>query len=125
MSKKDTIPEVDIRVDEAAGVIREVKTRSKKGHERRVNTSIYVILVLMSIIWLAPFVFLVFQSFRSYKLESGGMVNYLLPKQWSLDNYRFLFEGSNFFAWCGKALIACVIAAVVQTGPLSCRWHEM
>ena len=30
MSKKDTIPEVDIRVDEAAGVIREVKTRSKK-----------------------------------------------------------------------------------------------
>jgi arabinogalactan oligomer/maltooligosaccharide transport system permease protein len=125
MSKKDTIPEVDIRVDEAAGVIREVKTRSKKGHERRVNTSIYVILVLMSIIWLAPFVFLVFQSFRSYKLESGGMVNYLLPKQWSLDNYRFLFEGSNFFAWCGKALIACVIAAVVQTGILAAMKNKL
>ena len=97
MSKEKEIPEVDIRVDEAAGVIREVKTRSKKGHERRVNTSIYVILVLMSLIWLAPFVFLVFQSFRSYASEGGGMVDYLLPKQWSLDNYRFLFEGSNFF----------------------------
>ena len=81
--------------------------------------SIYVTLVLMSIIWLAPFVFLIFQSFRSYKLESGGMVSYLLPKQWSLDNYRFLFEGSNFFAWCGKALIACAIAAIVQTGILA------
>lgn len=117
MSKKNEVPEVDIVVDEKAGVIREVKpekTRSKKGHERRVNTGIYVILVIMSIVWLAPFVFLVFQSFRSYALESGGMVDYLLPKHWSLDNYRFLFDGSNFFPWCGKALITCGIAAVVQ-----------
>ena len=62
MSDKNKIPEVDIVVDEAAGVIREVKPeklRSKKGHERRVNTSIYIILILMSVIWLAPFVFLV------------------------------------------------------------------
>ena len=53
MSEKNKIPEVDIVVDEAAGVIREVKTdnfRSKKGHERRVNTSIYIVLILMSII---------------------------------------------------------------------------
>ena len=122
MSKKNEIPEVDIVVDEKAGVIREVKpekTRSKKGHERRVNTGIYVILVLMSVIWLAPFVFLVFQSFRSYALESGGMVDYLLPKHWSLDNYRFLFEGSNFFPWCGKALITCGIAAIVQCALLT------
>ena len=43
MAKKNEIPEVDIVVDEAAGVIREVKLegdrkfRSKRGHERRVN----------------------------------------------------------------------------------------
>ena len=122
MSKKNEVPEVDIVVDEKAGVIREVKpekTRSKKGHERRVNTGIYVILVIMSIVWLAPFVFLVFQSFRSYALESGGMVDYLLPKHWSLDNYRFLFDGSNFFPWCVKALITCGIAAVVQCALLT------
>ena len=44
MAKKNNIPEVDIVVDEKAGVIREVpaepKLRSKKGHERRVNTAI-------------------------------------------------------------------------------------
>ncbi len=117
MSKKQ-IPEVDIVVDEKAGVIREVKqaTRSKSGHERRVNTSIYIILVIMSIIWLAPFVFLVFQSFRSYKLESGGMVDYLLPKNgWSLDNYRFLFEGSNFFPWWGTTLLIAALCAAVLT----------
>ena len=102
MAKKHEIPEVDIVVDEAAGVIREVKPegdrkfRSKRGHERRVNTAIYVTLVVMSIVWLCPFVFLVLQSFRSYLTEGGGMVNYLLPKQFSLDNYVFLFQGVGF-----------------------------
>lgn len=95
MAKKNNIPEVDIVVDEQAGVIREVKPeprlRSKKGHELRVNATIYAILILMSIVWLCPFVFLVLQSFRG---ESGGMVSYILPKQWTLANYTFLFEGA-------------------------------
>ena len=43
MSEKK-IPEVDIVVDEQAGVIKEVKPqpklRSKRAHERRVNTAI-------------------------------------------------------------------------------------
>ena len=95
MTKKNNIPEVDIVFDEQAGIIREVKPeprlRSKKGHELRVNATIYVILILMSIIWLCPFVFLVLQSFRG---ESGGMVSYILPKQWTLANYTYLFEGA-------------------------------
>ena len=108
MAKKNNIPEVDIVVDEQAGVIREVKPephlRSKKGHERRVNATIYTILILMSIIWLCPFVFLVFQSFRSWDPAvenaaggiAGGMAPYLLPKVWSLDNYKFLFAGARY-----------------------------
>ena len=100
MAKQNNIPEVDIVVDEAKGVIREVqpekKLRSKKGHEMRVNASIYAILIAMSIIWLAPFIFLVLQSFRSYLTEHGGMVSYIVPKQFSLDNYKFLFQGAAF-----------------------------
>ena len=120
MRNEKQIPEVDIVIDEKAGVIREVKPeklRSKAGHEKRVNTGIYVILVLMSIIWLAPFVFLVFQSFRSYLTESGGMVNYLLPKQWSLDNYIWLFtdDKSLFLRWYGNTLIIALFVAVIQT----------
>ena len=57
------IPEVDIVVDHEAGVIREVqpekKLRSKAGHEKRVNMTIYAVLIVISIIWLLPFVFLV------------------------------------------------------------------
>ncbi len=110
MANKNHIPEVDIVVDEQAGVIREVQPearfRSKKGHERRVNATIYTVLVVMSIIWLCPFVFLVLQSFRG---ESGGQVAYVLPRQWTLDNYRFLFAGAVFSL---KALVQDLPAVI-------------
>ena len=120
MSEKKQIPEVDIVVDHEAGVIREVKPehlRSKSGHEKRINGSIYAVLILISIIWLAPFVFLVFQSFRSYATESGAMVAYLLPKQWSLDNYVWLLTdpSSKFLRWYGNTLIVAIFCAVLQT----------
>ena len=120
MSKKNEVPEVDIVIDHEAGVIREVKPanlRSKSGHERRVNSGIYTVLVIMSIVWLAPFVFLVFQSFRSYLTESGGMVAYLLPKEWSLDNYVWLLtdEKSHFLQWYGNTLIIALFCSVIQT----------
>ena len=91
------------------------KLRSRRGHERRTNGVIYTVLVVMSIVWLVPFVFLVLQSFRSYKLEKGGMVDYLIPKTFSLDNYAFLFEGSSFFQWLPRALLISAAVAVVAT----------
>jgi len=91
------------------------KLRSKRGHERRINGTIYTVLVIMSIVWLVPFVFLVLQSFRSFKLEKGGMVDYLIPKTFSLDNYAFLFEGSSFFQWIPRALLISAAVALVST----------
>ena len=102
MNKQAKIPEPDIVIDEQAGVIREVplpKLRSKSGHDRRVNGGIYTLLSVIRVIWLAPFVFLVLQSFRSYLNENGGMVSYLLPKVFSVDNYRFLFQDGNYLRW--------------------------
>ena len=55
-----------------------------KRKQRINNTICYIVLILMSIIWLFPFVGLVLQSFRG---ESGGMVAYLVPHEWSLKNY--------------------------------------
>ena len=118
MKNDQKIPEVDIVVDHEAGVIREVKQpklHSKRGRERRANTTIYTVLTIISIIWLAPFVFLVLQSFRSYLTEDGGMVNYLIPKAFSLDNYRFLFEGGNYLQWYTNTLIIALFTAVIQT----------
>jgi len=82
------------------------------------NTIAYVVLIVISVIWLFPFVALVIQSFRG---EYGGMVNYLLPKQWSLDNYRFLFgTGSKFMRWYANTLIIALFVALFQTLVVIC-----
>lgn len=80
------------------------------------NTITYVILTLISIVWLFPFVCLVLQSFRSYITEPGGQVNYLLPKTFSLDSYKFLFSADcQFFRWYGNTLIIATFVAILQT----------
>ncbi|MBQ1547061.1 MAG: ABC transporter permease subunit [Lachnospiraceae bacterium] len=82
------------------------------------NIVAYIILVLISIIWLFPFVGIVLQSFRSYRpeVEYGGMVDYLIPKTFSLDNYRFLFSSqTNFVKWYGNTIIIALVVAVIQT----------
>lgn len=87
-----------------------------KQHKKLSNGIAYALLIIISIIWLFPFVCLVLQSFRSYLTEGGGMVNYLLPKTFSLDSYKFLFSGeSQFFRWYANTLIIAVFVAIFQT----------
>ena len=82
------------------------------------NTITYVVLILISIIWLFPFVGLVLQSFRG---EYGGMVDYLVPKQFSLANYQFLFgDGSKFVRWYGNTLTIAIFVAILQTLVIIC-----
>ncbi|MCR5330752.1 MAG: ABC transporter permease subunit, partial [Lachnospiraceae bacterium] len=81
-----------------------------KAKERISNTVIYVILVLISIIWLAPFVCIVLQSFR---VEGTWQVGYIIPEKWGLDNYKNLFS-SDFVTWYKNTLIISVVVAVIN-----------
>ena len=97
------------------------KYRSRKVNRLIGNTITYIILILISIIWLFPFMGLILQSFRSYESEFGGMVNYLVPKQFSLDSYRFLFQPENgFLKWYSNTLIIAVFVAVLNTVMVLC-----
>ena len=72
----------------------------------------------ISIIWLFPFFGLIMQSFRSYDpaVEYGGMVDYIIPKTFSLDNYKFLFSGeTNFLLWYKNTLIIAIFVSIGQT----------
>ena len=85
------------------------------------NVITYIVLILISIIWLFPFFGLIMQSFRSYATEYGGMVKYIIPKKFSLDNYTFLFSGeSNFIRWYTNTLVIAVFVAVFQTIIILC-----
>ena len=93
------------------------KKYASMSRKRAIGNAIsYVVLILISIIWLFPFFGLIMQSFRSYSSEYGGMVNYIIPKKFSLDNYRFLLSGgTNFLTWYKNTVIIAIIVAVLQT----------
>ncbi len=87
------------------------------------NVAGYIVLILISIIWLFPFVGIVLQSFRSYdpSVEYGGMVDYLVPKTFSLDNYKFLFSGqTNYLSWYKNTLVIAFFVAIFQTIIILC-----
>ena len=89
------------------------------------NTLIYILLVLMSIIWLIPFACIVLQSFR---VESTHQVGYVIPKQWGFDNYVKLFSDgvrSGFGRWYLNTFIISVIVAVVQTIIVLCMSYTL
>ena len=58
-----------------------------KQHRSAGNVVTYIVLILISFIWLLPFVGIIFESFRSYITESGGIhINgYSLAKVISLS----------------------------------------
>ena len=76
----------------------------KKLREGTTNGIIYLFLLLMSVVWIFPFVYLIVTSFRG---ESTGIVAYFFPKQCSLSNYIYLFAGkdSNFTRWYLNTLV--------------------
>ncbi len=85
------------------------------------NTLIYIVLVIMSIVWLAPFVFIVLQSFRC---ESTWMVGYVVPQQWGLDNYINLAK-TDFWHWYTNTFIMALATAVLQTVIVLCMSYTL
>lgn len=78
-----------------------------------VYTIDYIILGLISIIWILPFVLLVLQSFR---VESQNLVTYAIPKQWGFDNYVWLFSPeSDFLTWYYNTFLIALAVAVGQS----------
>ena len=85
------------------------------------NTSIHVLLIVISIIWLIPFVCIVLQSFR---VENSGPVGYVLPKVWGTDNYTKLFQ-TDFPRWYTNTFIAALVTAVLQTIIVLCMSYTL
>ena len=85
------------------------------------NTVVYVVLIVISVIWLAPFVFIVLQSFR---VENTHMVGYIVPQQWGFDNYVKLAQ-TDFFRWYANTFIAAVFTALLQTIIVLCMSYTL
>lgn len=111
----DALPEVvyeqvvtELRRDEAP----RKRSISQKTKNRIANTTIYITLVVMCVVWVLPFIGIVLESFR---IENPGQVGYIIPKQWGFDNYVRLFTETQFPTWYWHTLVVGIVTSVVQT----------
>lgn len=85
---------------------------SAKVRRRFSNLTVYLILILISMIWLFPLFGLFLESFR---VESPAQQSYLWPKQFGFDNYIRLFQETDFLIWFHNTGIMGVATALLQT----------
>ena len=83
-----------------------------RASRRLSNTVIYILLILITCIWLFPFFGIVLESFR---VETTQQVTYLFPKKLGLDNYIRLFKETDFLKWFGNTAVMGIATAVLQT----------
>ena len=89
------------------------KFRSKKGAEKASLIAVYAILIIISLVWLIPFLLLIILSFRGEQV--GMSADYIFPKQWSFDNYIKLFTQTKFLTWYGNTMLVSVVVTIFQT----------
>ena len=76
------------------------------------NTAIYIILAIITVVWLFPFVGILLESFKT---ETKMQTGYLFPKEFGFDHYVRLFKETDFMLWFKNTAIMGVATAVFQT----------
>jgi arabinogalactan oligomer/maltooligosaccharide transport system permease protein len=79
------------------------------------TTPTYIILVTLSVIWIAPIAWVIMTSFRA---ESGSYTPYFWPKNFTLDNYIQLFTDTKqffFFRWFMNTLVVAICSCILTT----------
>ena len=83
-----------------------------KTSRRVSNAVVYVVLTIMTVVWLFPFVGLVLDSL---KMETTGLTSYLIPKEFGFGNYVRLFTETDFLIWFRNTALMGIVTAVFQT----------
>lgn len=79
------------------------------------NTLIYILLAVLGFIWICPFIYLLMHSFRA---EGVTVVNYLIPREWTFQNYIDLFTNQgtlNFTRWFVNTFVVACFSCVIST----------
>ena len=88
------------------------KSMGAKASRRISNTIFYIILVVMTVVWLFPFVGFVLESFKT---ETNMQTGYLFPKEFGFDHYMRLFTETDFLIWFKNTAIMGIATAFLQT----------
>lgn len=95
---------------------KEKKIKSYKAKRKWTLTLSYTALIALSIVWLFPIVWIVLTSFRG---EGGAFVPYIIPKTFTLENYRILLTNATgnfpFVRWFLNTLFVATISCILST----------
>lgn len=85
-----------------------------KKQKRQTLVFAYIVLIVLSVIWLFPILWVVLTSFRG---EGAMTVNYIIPKTYTLENYKMLFSNTSypFARWFGNTLIVSIATCIIST----------
>lgn len=89
--------------------------KSYKARGRLINGIVYVLLSVLAVLWVLPILYLVILSLRA---EPGAYTTYLLPKQYTLDNYIALFTDTELFnypRWFANTLLVAICTCIIST----------
>jgi len=88
--------------------------KNQKTVERVTNIVVYVILTVLSIIWLFPILWLILDSLR---IESTGRVSYFIPQQFGFNNYIQLFTDPRipYLQWFLNTFIVAIFTSLIST----------
>lgn len=92
-----------------------LKKKSNKGRQTLSNSIIYIILGVMSFIWIIPIAWLVIIAFRA---EPGAWTPYIMPKGYTISNFTKLFTDTTLFnypRWFMNTLIVAIFTCLIST----------
>lgn len=91
------------------------KTTGIQKRKKVENSIGHIFLTVLGILWILPILWLVMVSFRE---EPGSFTSYIIPKGFTLDNYRNLFFDTdlfNFPRWFMNTLFVAIFSAIIST----------
>ncbi len=83
-----------------------------KASRRISNITVYIVLSIITVIWLFPFCGILLESFKT---ETNMQTPYLFPKEFGFDHYVRLFTETDFLIWFRNTAIIGVVTALLQT----------
>jgi arabinogalactan oligomer/maltooligosaccharide transport system permease protein len=97
------------------------------------NAIVYLILIVMSFLWLVPIAWIVLQSFAKGGLEVAKQI---IPNEFTMDNYIHLFcnftgkgvGGSHdglFFTWFCNTLVVAILTCIISTVFVLCTAYAL
>lgn len=101
------------------------KQKSMKMRQLISDTIVHVFLSVLGFIWVLPIFFVILTSFRE---EGGTYKSYIMPRGYTIDNYKKLFEpvGTlNFSRWFTNTLIVAICTCVLSAFFVLCVSYVM